>query len=62
MTLSINLLEYLCGMATGKNRVESKQRGRERKREQRINGVSDGVLDRNGNGMGWKWSLVKRDT
>jgi hypothetical protein len=49
-------------MWNGKNRVGSKQRGRERKREQRINGVSEGVLDRNGNGVGWKWLLVKRDT
>ncbi len=29
-----------------------------REREQQINGVRDGTLDRNGNGMGWKWPLV----
>jgi hypothetical protein len=40
--------------------VGSKGRGRER--EEQINGVRDGALDRNGNGMGWKWSLVKKDT
>ncbi len=34
----------------------------EGEREQQINGVRDGVLDRNGNGVGWKWLLVKRDT
>jgi hypothetical protein len=33
MALSINLLEYLCGMATDENRVGSKQRGRERGKE-----------------------------
>jgi len=49
MIPSIKSSEYLCGMATGENRVWSKQRGRER--EQQINGVRDGVLDRNGNGV-----------
>ncbi len=34
----------------------------EREREQKINGVRGGALDRNGNGMGWKWPLLKRDT
>jgi hypothetical protein len=38
----------------------------EREREQWINGVRDGVrdgaLDIDGNGVGWKWRLVKRDT
>ncbi len=24
--------------------------------------MRDGALDRNGNGMGWKWPIVKRDT
>ncbi len=35
---------------------------REREREQRINGVSDGALDKNGNGKGQKWPFVKMDT
>jgi hypothetical protein len=30
---------------------------RERKREEQIYRVRDGVLDRNGNGMGQKWLL-----
>jgi hypothetical protein len=47
-------------MATGENRVGS-QLG-ERKREQWINGVRDEVFDRNRNGVGWKWPLVKKDT
>ncbi len=34
----------------------------ERERELQINGVRDGVLDRNKNGIGWKWLLVKKDT
>ncbi len=37
-------------------------REKEREREQRINQVRDGVYDRNGNGVGWKWPLVKKDT
>jgi hypothetical protein len=41
------------------NRGEWVERERE---EQQINGVSDGALDRNGNGMGRKWTLGKRDT
>ncbi len=48
-------------MATGTNRVESKPSG-EREREQRINGVRDGALDGDRNGMGQKWPLVKKDT
>jgi hypothetical protein len=35
---------------------------RERDREQRTSGVRDGALDKNGNGVGRKWSLVKKDT
>jgi hypothetical protein len=57
--LSIKSSEHLCEIATGEIRVGSKLRGREREREQWIYGVRDGALDRNGNGMGWKW---KRDT
>jgi hypothetical protein len=49
-------------MATGENRVGSEWRGREREREQRINGVRDAALDRNGNDVGQKWLLVKMDT
>ncbi len=41
---------------------ELAEREGEREREQQINGVRDGALDRNGNGMGWKWPIVKRDT
>jgi hypothetical protein len=33
----------------------------ERDREQQISGVRDRALDRNGNDMGQKWSLVKKD-
>jgi hypothetical protein len=46
------------------NRVRSERRGgeREREREQGINRVRDRVLDRNGNGSGWKRLLVKMDT
>ncbi len=35
---------------------------RVREREQPINRVRCGALDRNRNGMGWKWLLVKMDT
>jgi hypothetical protein len=35
---------------------------REREREQRINGVTDRVLERNGNGVGQKWPLKQMDT
>ncbi len=38
------------------------EREGEREREQQINGVRDGALDRNGNDIGWKWQLVKKDT
>ncbi len=41
---------------------ESEDREREKNREQQINGVRDGALDRNGNGMGQKQPLVKMDT
>ncbi len=58
----IKLSDYLCGIATGENRVGSKWSRREREREQWINGVRDVALDRNGNSMDWKWPLVKRDT
>jgi hypothetical protein len=34
----------------------------EREREQQISRVREGALDRNGNDMGQKWSLVKKDT
>jgi hypothetical protein len=34
----------------------------EGEREQQINGVSDGALDRNGNGEGQKWPFVKMAT
>ncbi len=47
--------EYLYQMATGVNRVGSKRSGeREREREQRVNRVRGGILDRNSNGVGWK--------
>ncbi len=55
------LSEYLYQMATGKNRVGSEPSG-EREREQRINGVRDGALDGDSQGVGWKWPLVKKDT
>jgi hypothetical protein len=49
MILSIKLSEYLYEIATDKNTVGSKRRGR--KREQ-ISGVRDGAFDRSGNGVG----------
>ena len=49
-------------MTTGGDRVGGEGRGREREREQRVNGVRDRVLDRNGNGVGQKWPLVKMYT
>ncbi len=39
-----------------------KERERERERDQQVNGVRDRALDRNGNGVGQKWPLVKMDT
>ncbi len=39
-----------------------REREGEREREQWINGVRGGTLDRNGNGVGWKCPLVKKDT
>jgi hypothetical protein len=58
-------------MATGENRVGSKQsrvererereRQTEREQQQQINRVRDGVLDVNRNGVGCKWPLVKKD-
>jgi hypothetical protein len=62
MIPSIKSAEYLCEITTGENRVGSKRRVREREREQQINGVRDGAFDRNGNGVSWKWPLVKKDT
>ncbi len=35
---------------------------REREREELINGVRDRAVDGYGNGVGWKWPLVKKDT
>ena len=62
MIASIKSTEYLFEITTGENRVGSKNRGRGREREQQINRMRDGALDRNGNGVGWKWLLVKKDT
>jgi hypothetical protein len=45
-------------MATDENRVGSKQN---REREEQINRVRYGALDKNRNGVDWKWSLVKKD-
>ncbi len=39
---------------------EQTERGREREREQSINGVRDRALEGFGNGVGSKWSLGKR--
>ncbi len=50
-------------MATGENRVGSKRnrvRERERARERRIIKVRERVGG-NRNGVGWKWTLVKKD-
>jgi hypothetical protein len=45
--------EYLYQMATGVNIVGSKRSGeREREREQRVNRVRGGILDRNRNSTG----------
>jgi hypothetical protein len=47
------LSDYLYQMATGENRVGSKQsREKCREREKQINGVRDGALDGNRNGVG----------
>jgi hypothetical protein len=40
----------------------SKQRERERETDRQISRVRDGASDRSGNGVGWKWPLVKKDT
>ncbi len=37
-------------------------REKERERKQKINGVRDEALDRNGSGVGQKWPLVKLNT
>jgi hypothetical protein len=59
MVPCIKSSEYLCKIATGEDRVGRKGEGGERQRKQCINRVSNGVLDRNGKGMGWKWPLGK---
>ncbi len=58
----IKLSQYLYEITTDGDRVGSEWRGREIERKQWINGVRDGALDRNGNGVGQKWPLVKMDT
>ncbi len=45
-----------------RERKKEREREREREREQQINGVSDGALVRNRNGVGQKWPLVKLNT
>ncbi len=56
-------MEYLCASKTGETECgEGGEREGEREREQQISGVRDGVLDRNGSGVGQKWPLVKMDT
>jgi hypothetical protein len=62
MTPSIKLSEYLYEIATGENGEGNKQRGREREKGSDSSRVRDGALDRSGNGAGWKWPLVKKDT
>jgi hypothetical protein len=42
----------VCEITTGEDGVESERRRRETEREQRINGVRECVLVRNGNGVG----------
>jgi hypothetical protein len=42
--------------------LRGEQERERKKREQKINGVRGRALDRNGNSMGWKWALVKKDT
>ncbi len=55
--------EYLYQNGNRGNRVgREKSREREKKSEQQINRVRDGALDWNRHGVGWKWSLVKKDT
>ncbi len=44
---------------------QRREREREREREKEsshINRVRDGAFGKNGNGMGMKWPLVKKDT
>jgi hypothetical protein len=59
MIPSQKISEYLCKITTGETEwgVDG-----EREREEWINRVRDGALDRNGNGVGQKWLLVKMDT
>jgi hypothetical protein len=46
--------------ARTERRVDGEGEGeRKREREQRINGMREGVLDRNGNGVSQKWPLEK---
>ncbi len=59
MMLFIKSSEYIYGEI---QQVKTYWGEREREREQQINGVRDRALVRNGNGMGWKWPLVKKDT
>ncbi len=42
--------------------IKQRERGREKEREQQIDKVRDGALDRNENGVDWKWPFVKKDT
>ncbi len=48
----IKVVAYLWGDTTGENVVGSERRKRAREREQQINGVREGALVRNGNGVG----------
>jgi hypothetical protein len=54
MILLTKSLEYLYQILTGENRVGSKRREGEREREEQMNRVRDGALEKFGNGMGWK--------
>ncbi len=53
MMLYTKLSGYLYQMVTGENRVGSKLTGRERDREELINGVRDRVLEGFGNCVHW---------
>jgi hypothetical protein len=52
MISSHKIIRVFNEIATGENRVGSKWRGRQREREQWINRVREGALERNGNDVG----------
>ncbi len=58
-TVSSNQQSIYANVQQVKWRGELREKERERERKQRINGVRDEALDRNGSGVGQKCPLVK---